>query len=120
MKKLLYFAVCAVLAFSLFGCTKSGTDNPGQNVLSGIKGKVPFPIRSGRPLLWESHCLRKNRNANDSQQSWRYLLVCWSQSPRCKHTRHQTRNDASIGGFNPRGVRQMDAQARPLGSLPRK
>ena len=32
MKKLLYFAVCAVLAFSLFGCTKSGTDNPGQNV----------------------------------------------------------------------------------------
>ena len=32
MKKLLYFALSAVLAFSLIGCTKSGTDNPGQNV----------------------------------------------------------------------------------------
>lgn len=31
---------------------------------------------------------------------------------------HQTGSASRGGGFDPRGVRKMDAQARPLGSLP--
>ena len=31
---------------------------------------------------------------------------------------YQASSDASIGVFDPRGVRQMDALAHPLGSLP--
>ena len=41
-----------------------------------------------------------------------------SQRPRCKHTGHQTSSDASIGVLEPRGSRQMDMPACPLGSLP--
>ena len=41
-----------------------------------------------------------------------------SQRPRCKHTGHQISSDASIGVLDPRGSRQMDMPACPLGSLP--
>ena len=40
-----------------------------------------------------------------------------SQRPRSKLTEHQTCNAASCGVFDPRGSRQMDMQACPLGSL---
>ena len=40
-----------------------------------------------------------------------------SQRPRCKHTGHQISSDASIGVLDPRGSRQMDMPACPLGSL---
>ena len=45
-------------------------------------------------------------------------MICReSQRPRCKHTEHQTSSDAGIGVLDPRGSRQMDMLACPLGSL---
>lgn len=43
-----------------------------------------------------------------------------SQRPRCKYTGHQISSDESIGGFDPRGSRQMDVRACQLGSLLRR
>ncbi len=48
---------------------------------------------------------------------WIHCPVCGNQIPRCKQRGIKLATLQSSGVFDPRGIRQLAVQARPLGSL---